>query len=285
MEEKKKRKGCGCLTAIVVIVVLGVIISAIGGGDNKSTDVGSEEPQTSETGNNEEYTTEFNPEYTVTCTDTSIVIDVEYNCPDGAVLQCVIVDGSLEESYSDTLPVEDEKVSFKFDLDNTDAKVYGGILSFQFNADSVQQPDNVKAVYGEYGENLSGENVDSATVEGHEDAQNGSITLTINYPNDEAVQAVKEEQWNEYASQVVSASNGMITQIIHPNDAVYNVYFTNSWYLLTDEQKEYMANTIWDGMQTAAKNIFGQDTIALNIYAGNTLVAESSILSGEMKMK
>lgn len=286
MEEKKKKKGRGCLTAIVVIVVLGMIISAFSGGDNNSTDSGSAEPQISETSNVENnYATEFNPEYTASCTDTSITIDMQYNCPDGALMQCVLMDSSLGESYSATEPIKDGKVSFTFDLENTDTKVYGGIISFQFNADSVQQPDNVKAVYGEYGENLTGENASSATVEGHDDAKNGNITLVINYPSDEAVQAAREETWSEYTSEVISASDGMITQILRPNDRVYNVYFTNSWYLLTTEQKEYMANTMWDGMKTAAKNIFGEDTISLNVYAGTTLVAESSLWTGEMKMK
>lgn len=280
MEEKKKKKGRGCLPAIVGFVVLGVIISALGGGGNNST---GSEPQDS--GGEGGYSTEFNPEYTTSCTDTSITIDMKYNCPDGALMQCMLLNNSLDESYSATAAIAGGEASFTFDLENTDAKVYGGMILFQFNAESVEQPDSVKAVYGEYGENLAGENTINATVAGHDDAKNGSVSFVVNYPSDEAIQEIREDAWSEYVNNIISESDGTIVQIDRASDNVYSIYFTNSWYLLTSEQKEYVANTMWDGTKSAAKNIFSEDVITLNIYAGNTLVAESSVWTDGMKIK
>ena len=280
-KKSKKHAGIALLVSIVLFFAGALMLPS-----GETPQAGSaEQAEQTKKEKKPEYSLEFNPEYIVNCSDTSITIDVNYKCPDGALIQALVIDGTLEESYSDTLPVKDGKVSFSFDLENTDTKVYNTMLIFQFNSGEIVQPDNVKAVYGEYGEKLTGKNAAESKVEGHEDAKNATMTFSIDYPNTEAVTTLKNSTWNKYMTEIVNASDGLITNIRRTKENIYDVYFTNSWYLLSNEEKEYIANTLYDGIKTAAKNIYSEESISLYIYAGDDVVAESTILSDKMKLK
>lgn len=232
-----------------------------------------------------EYSTEFNPEYSVKCGDESIIVNVEFNAPDGAVLELVVFDNDLN-SFSDKQEIKDGKARFELNVDDDSAKKYSALLSFQFNADSIVQPDGVKSVFGDYGEKMTGDNANDATVNGEENkGKNGSITFDIYYPDKESVTAANQALWDEACEKIVESSDGLITSLQRTDERMYDVYFSNSWYLLSEGEKQYLVNEIWNMVQTASENVFGEEYASLYAYAGKSLVAKSSVWSGEMKLE
>ena len=278
--------GMGASFAVFVICLIvtpGASTEPAGSGEPaKQVEQQEEQPKQPE---KPEYSTEFNPEYSVKCGDESIIVNVEFNAPDGAILELLVLDNDLN-SFSDKQEIKDGKAKFKLDIGDNSTKKYSGLLSFQFNADSIVQPDGVKAVFGNYGEKMNGDNAVDATVNGEENkGKNGSIAFDIYYPDEESVTAAKYALWDEACEKIVESGDGLIISLQRTDERMYDVYFSNSWYLLSEGEKQYIVNEIWSLVQTASENVFEEEYASLYAHSGNSIVAKSSVWSGEMELE
>ncbi len=232
------------------------------------------------------YSLEFAPKIKHTCEDGKITVDADINCPDGAIIQVVMMSGNLEEMYTDKPIVKNGKISSVFNLENTDPKNYAGMVMLQFNAQELIQPDNVLKVYGSHGEKLKGENAQEANFADGSTGKNASISFTVPYPSREVVEQAMVTKFNEAASELVKASNGVMLDIERAEPGIYCIMVSNSaWYLSSDSEKQYFAEEMLKTFTQVGNNLDGRDSIVLSIYDESMNEVACSKVFGVMKIK
>lgn len=263
---------------IVIVLLIGIFA---GGEDNNTNN-----SKVVTTSSSHKYDLEFKPDIKTSCTEDTITVNAEINCPDGAIMQVLLMSGDLKEMYSDKPIVKNGQISSVFKLENTDPKNYAGTIMFQFNAKDLPQPDNVKKVYGTYGEKLEGDNTIEANFGDGSKGKNASVTFTVPYPSQEAVEQRLAQIFEEFTSTLIKNSNGVILDIDRPSSGIYHVMVSNSaWYLSSENEKQYFAEEMLKTFTQVGKSIDGTDTIVLTIFDESmNEVARSKVLGG-MKIK
>lgn len=232
------------------------------------------------------YSLEFAPKIKHTCKDGKITIDADINCPDGALMQVVIMSGDLKEMYTDKPIVKNGKISSVFNLENIDTKNYAGMVMFQFNAKDLPQPDNVLKIYGKHGEKLKGDNAQEAKFADGNTGKNASVSFTVPYPSEQAVEQVMATKFNEVAKEIAKASNGVILDIERDSPGIYHIMVSNSsWYLSAQNEKQYFAEEMLRTFKQIGKSLDGGENVVLSIYDESMNEVASSKMFGGMKIK
>ncbi len=227
------------------------------------------------------YDLKFEPKVTTTCGDGIITVNADINCPDGAVMQVSLMSADLKEIYNDKPTVKDKKISSTFKLTNKDTKNYAGMVTFQFNADTIAQPENVKTVYGSRGEKLEGDNTKEANFKDGGTGKNASLIFNVSYPSTEAVKQKMDALFKEFTDTIIKSSKGLIVSIEHPSPAIIHMQVSNAWYLSSTNEKQYFAEEMLKNFTQVLKNMDGQDAIVFSIYDESmNKVAESKFLGG-----
>lgn len=229
----------------------------------------------------------FDPDIQTDVDGANITITATQDAPDGTLLQFTVMSGTLEENYSETIPIESGKASFTFEVTNTDPKLYIAMVTLQFNAPTLKQPQNVIDYYGKHAEKLSGPDVTGdAQFEDGETGNIAMISFTISYPSEEALKEALEETRQETFQTIINNSEGVILDITVDDDTIYTLYVSNSaWYLASEEEKQYSAEEFLKYMKQLHKSLFGTDTIVLSIVAENGKEVAVSKIFGGMKVK
>jgi len=95
-----------------------------------------------------------------------------------------------------------------------------------------------------------------------------------------------QENMQTYLNDLVTESDGAMVYADVPYDQVYNVFFGNSWYLLSKEQKEYIVNNLYTNLLNRYKILSGSDgSISLTIYDVNHKIIAKSKLTGGIELK
>lgn len=264
---------------IIFAVIIGVLSSC--GDDEEKKDTSLDKETTTTNAAISEPI--FEPKETITCTDNQITINADIDCPDGAIMQVTLMNSDFTEVYNDKPVVKNKKITSTFDLTNSDVKMYVGAIAFQFNADSIKQPDNVTSIYGKNGEKLTGDNLTESETDGNV-VKMGMYSFEVPYPSEQEVTALRDKIFNEYSNNVINSIDG-ITSVKKESGSIYSISVTNSWYLLTEEEKQYLAEELLKSVSEVSDSIYGIKTITLSIYdESHNEVATSKILGG-MKIK
>lgn len=251
-----------------------------------AVEVSSTKPKPPAAPKEKTYPLEFNPQIKHACEENKITINADIDCPDGAIMQIMLMSGDLEEIYTDKPVVKNGSISSAFTLKSTEPKYYGGMVMFQFNAKELVQPDNVLKVYGKRGEKLKGENAQEAKFVDGSTGKNASVSFTAPYPSEKAVEQALVAKFNEAANEVVAASNGAILDIKRDSPGTYYMMVSNSsWYLSAENEKQYFAEEMLKAFTQVGKNLDGKDSVILAIFDESmNEVARSKVLGG-MKIK
>jgi hypothetical protein len=259
-----------------VLIIFAIIGSLVGNDETETTS-----PATRQEKQEQIYDLKFDPQITTTCKDGSVIINANVNCPDGAIMQTSMLSADLKEVYNDKPVVKDKKISSTFKLTNTDVKNYAGMITFQFNADSIKQPDNVKEVYGQRGEKLEGNNAQEANFSDGGKGKIATASFELPYPSKEAVNNKIDELFNQMVSTIRDSSNGTILNIEHPSSGIIHMQVSNEWYLMKDTEKKYFAEEMLKTFTQVVKNLDNQDTIVFTIFDESlNTVASSKFLGG-----
>jgi len=270
-----------------IFVALIIFASFSGENDNKTTDktiVSDQNKKVKNESVKESYTLKFEPNINTICSDGNITIEANINCPDGAIMQISLLSANFKEVYNDKPIVKDKKISSTFKLTNTDIKNYAGMITFQFNADSIKQPDNVKEIYGQRGEKLEGENAKEANFKDGIKGKIATITFDIPYPSKEVVENKKNELFNQMVNQIKSSSKGAILNVEHPDKGIIVMHVSNSWYLMSESEKQYFSEQMLKSFTQIIKNM-DDSTCVLSIYDESQNEVASSKILGGMKIK
>lgn len=191
---------------IVVIIIFGVLGS---GGDNDVTEqpAGISQPaftesqaqQEPDSGVNEQLT--FKGTMDLNVVDEKAIMAVNSNVPDGGIFEVAILNGDFDV-LSDFIEIKDGKVVKEFIIPNDwNVGYLSGMAMFKFNLDDHPQPNHIKEIYGNKGENMLGDLIVETTIGGY----NGNIEpKNIAYPDEATVKAksadnkyTPEDGWQE----------------------------------------------------------------------------------------
>lgn len=243
-----------------IALVVFVIIGAFGGDDtdereDKGKTVATVDIEDKETQKNNKANMEVTGDLSIEFQDDKVIAIIETNAMDGAIFETSLIDGNFN-LVSDFISIENGKGVKEFKIpEEWDVGYISGITMMRFNLDEHPQPDHVKEIYGESGENLKGEYAEENNVNGY----NINLpTITIPYPNEETVKEVQNELFADAMEELISLSNGIIVNMQpHFNDGDWSsvaVTVSDAWYNSPEHEKERFAETMGDAVTTIIKN-------------------------------
>lgn len=224
---------------------------------------------------------DFKGEMKLKTEEGKIHVSISSNVPDGGIFEVSVMDVNLN-AVSEFLTIKGGVIEHTFDVSKWEPGEVAAMAMFRFNLDDHPQPDSIKAIYGQFGEKMTG----ALATDHHQNGKNGSIkTVTIAYPSEAAVKEKKAEQFTVALTEIIRVSNGIIVDISpRYNDAnwnLVNVTVSDSWYYSAEHEKERFAEQVGSTVEKIIKNAGVSDSA--NVYFVDTFgktVAEPKLLGG-----
>ena len=250
---KKKGKSKGCLTIIAILIVLGIIGSMLGGGDEEtsSADLGAQKPTKASVDD----VLHFKGTMDLKADGEKVIMTVNTNVPDGGIFEVSIINGDFNV-LSDFIEVKNGQVVKEFVIpEDWNVGYLSGMAMFRFNLDDHPQPGHIKEIYGEKGEKMKGDQTLETTIGGY----NGNIEpVTIAYPDEATVKAAQSELLLNALNEMIKVSEGVILRIqpyLQDNDwTAVAVTVSDAWYFSPDHEKERFAEQIGATVETIIKS-------------------------------
>lgn len=172
-----------------------------------------------------------------------IQIKVNTNIADGGILEVSLIDGNINHK-SDFIEVNGGKAEVTFDIPaDWEPAYFAASAMFRFNLDDYPQPDTIKAIYGDIGENITGDLAASNQLDG----QNANFkTVTVAYPNEEAVKSSLNKKFDSAITELKSIGGNIILDITPTSEdwSVVNVVVNDIWYSSPEYEKERFTDQI-----------------------------------------
>lgn len=202
-----------------------------------------------------------------------VIVTIDSNVPDGGIFEISVVDGNLQ-ILSDFVPIEGNKIVKGFDVPDTwDVGYLAGTALFRFNLPDHPQPDHIKNIYGNNGENMIGENAVEAVIDGETYKTGNADPVTIAYPDIEAVKAKQKEATDQVFQKIIDNSDGVVLSIeqMMPEEGwkITKVVVSDAWYNSEDYIKERFASEFSESIKTIlikAEQITADETISVVFY-------------------
>ncbi|BAQ11357.1 DNA polymerase epsilon subunit [Bacillus sp. OxB-1] len=172
-----------------------------------------------------------------------IKVAIDTNIPDGGLLEVSLIDGNFNHK-SGFIKVKDGKAELAFDIPSDWKPAhFAASAMFRFNLDEHPQPDDIKAIFGETGDKMTGD----LASENHLGGKNATFkTSTVAYPNEETVKKEQDKAFNAAISEMKEISGGIIVDVgpRHGEWSIVNVVVSDSWYYSAEHEKERFAEQI-----------------------------------------
>jgi len=249
---KKKGKSKGCLTIIAIFIVLGIIGSMLGGGEDSETS--SMDANTNPNEASIDEILSFKGTMDLKVDGDKVIMTVNSNVPDGGLFEVSLVNGSYD-TLSDFTEVKEGQAVKEFSIpEDWNVGYLSGLAMFRFNLDEHPQPDHIKEIYGQKGEKMLGDQAVETTIGGY----NGNIEPeTIAYPDETTIEAAQNELLLQTFNEMIKASDGVILRIqpyLKDNDwSSIAVTVSDAWYYSAEHEKERFAEQIGSTVETIIK--------------------------------
>lgn len=196
---------------------------------------------------------EFTGSMTATASEGKITVNIDTNALDGAIFEVSVIDGNLNIK-SDFLEVKDGKIVHDFEIPSDWGPSYFAYNAmFRFNLDEHPQPQHIKDVYGEFGENLTGE----LTSENHLNGKNAVIEGgTVAYPSETVVKEQIDKEFNKAIDEMIAVSGGVVLDIIPKSEddwGIVYVFVSDAWYYSPEHEKERFAEQVGAAVEQVVK--------------------------------
>lgn len=247
---------------LIICVVIGAINSGEDESDNREKSVVTNERAVekeavieNENVNDEEILYNVTGELSIEFKDGKAIATVTTNAIDGAIFETMIMDGNFNV-VSDFITIENGIGTKEFDIPKEwDIGYVSGSAMMRFNLDEYPQPDHVKELYGEYGENLTGDFAIANNLNGN----NINLDIiTVAYPNEETVRAKLDELFIAALNELIEISDGVIVKIQpHFKDGDWSsvaVTVSDAWYYSAEYEKERFAEQVGTMVEAIVKN-------------------------------
>lgn len=259
---------------IVVFLIIGAIGNALEEAEDNgklagveteiNNDLNNEDEQDvdKETNDVDESTTEADEtEYEITgemkveIKDDKVVVTITTNAADGSIFETLVTDNQFN-SVTDFISIENGVGTKEFDIpDEWDVGYLAGTAMMRFNLEDHPQPEHIRALYGEYGEKLTGD----LAVENNLGGKNINITSEeIAYPDEETVESKRAELFASALEELVAASEGVIVDVqpYMPEEGwkIVKVIVSDAWYYSQEYEKERFAEQVAGAVTNVIKN-------------------------------
>ena len=224
----------------------------------------------------------FEGDLSVKQEDGKITLTVNTNAIDGSIFEMSVLNSEFDIG-SDFVVVKDGTAEVTFDISSWDIGYISAMVNFPFNYEDNPQPNHIKEIYGEAGENLDGK----FAKENNLDGKNASLDpLTVAYPDEETVAAQSQELFTEGIEEMKSLSEGIIVDIkpsFGDGDWKFvDVVVSDAWYHSQDYEKERFAEQVGSLIEQMVVNT-GQADGSIQVYfkdSYNKEVAKPKLLGG-----
>lgn len=188
-------------------------------------------------------------------TDDEATMTITTNAIDGSIFETLIMDSDFN-SISDYISIKDGKGIKTLDInEDWEVEYLSAVSSMRFNLDDHPQPEAVKKVYGETGENLIGDLAVENNLGGYNVAMDAKI---IPYPDEETLKEKQDELFVAAMNELIESSNGVIVNIqpyFDDNDwSSAMVTVDDTWYNSQEHEKERFAETVAETVRTVIIN-------------------------------
>lgn len=247
----------------------------------------TQEPQKNEA--TDEVIYEVTGELDIKFKDDKVIATISTNAVDGSIFETAIMDGNFN-MVSDFITIQNGVGVKEFDIPKEwEVGYISGSAMMRFNLDEHPQPDNVKEIYGQYGENLKGD----FAVENNVNGYNINLEIvTVPYPDEETVKAKLYELFVAAMNELINTSNGVIVNIQpHFQDGDWSsvaVTVSDAWYFSQDYEKERFAEQVGGAIQkivTSAGRVKSGDLVSVYFYDAYGKELASPKLLGGYKIK
>ncbi|GKV54278.1 hypothetical protein NCCP2222_02250 [Sporosarcina sp. NCCP-2222] len=182
-----------------------------------------------------------------------ITVTIDTNIPDGGLLEVSIIDGNFN-IRSGFIKVKDGRAEVSFDIPSDWKPAhFAASTMFRFNLDDHPQPESIKNIYGDTGENMVGD----LTSENHLGGKNAVFkTVTVAYPSEDAIAKAQSEAFDDVINEMKEISNGVIVDITpkYGEWDIVDVVVSDSWYYSKEYEKERFAEQIGEMVMTMVNN-------------------------------
>lgn len=257
------------------------------GGHFKQAVQQTQEPKKNEA--TDEVIYEVTGELEIKFKDGKAIATISTNAVDGSIFETAIMDGNFN-MVSDFITIQNGVGVKEFDIPKEwEVGYISGSAMMRFNLDEHPQPDNVKEIYGQYGENLKGD----FAVENNVNGYNINLEIvTVPYPDEETVKAKLDELFVAAMNELINTSNGVIVNIQpHLRDGDWSsvaVTVSDAWYYSQDYEKERFAENVGGAIQTivtSAGKVGSDDLVTVYFYDTYGKELASPKLLGGYKIK
>ncbi|MBY0222743.1 hypothetical protein [Sporosarcina aquimarina] len=182
-----------------------------------------------------------------------IQVEIDTNIPDGSLLEVSLIDGNLNHK-SGFVKVKDGIAETSFDIP-ADWKPahFAANAMFRFNLDEHPQPEDIKNIYGETGNKMTGDLASENQLGG----KNAVFeTVTVPYPSVEAVKTEQDKSFNQAIAEMKELGGGIILDVKprQGNWDIVNVVISDAWYYSPDHEKERFVDQIGELVMNLVNN-------------------------------
>lgn len=234
----------------------------------------------------EKYTPELKAEVStvVNKEKNTVLVTINANTPDGAIFNTYLITGKLK-TLSNNIIIKDGIGKYEFLIPKEWGITYiAGTSIFRFNDEETKQPEEVKKLYGEYGEKMKG----SLAVENHLKGYNGNLEIKpFGFPSMKDVEKESTKLFNAAIKEIINLSDGIILKIDHSendNIKIVDVIVSDAWYQSENYEKERFAEQIANTIKTVyintGKSEEGNEVMIYFLDSYNKRLASPKIFGG-----
>ncbi|WP_301109844.1 hypothetical protein [Sporosarcina sp.] len=182
-----------------------------------------------------------------------IKVAIDTNIPDGSLLEVSLIDGNLNHK-SGFVKVKDGIAETSFDIPSDWKPAhFAANAMFRFNLDEHPQPEDIKNIYGETGNKMTGDLASENQLGG----KNAVFeTVTVPYPSEEAVKTEQDKSFNQAIAEMKELGGGIILDVTprQGNWDIVNVVISDAWYYSPDHEKERFVDQIGELVMNLVNN-------------------------------
>ncbi|WP_252503233.1 O-antigen ligase family protein [Sporosarcina sp. Marseille-Q4943] len=174
----------------------------------------------------------------------SISVTISTNVPDGGLFEIMVLDGNFNFKTG-FAKAKDGVVTSNFNIPSEWNPAHFAVSAmFRFNLDEHPQPDDIKKIYGDTGQKMTGQ----FAVENHLGGKNANLeTVTVAYPSEQAVKDYTNSMFDQAVAEMLELGDGVILDVrprVNENWELVDVVVSDSWYYSADYEKERFAESI-----------------------------------------
>lgn len=235
-----------------VFFVLFVIFANVAGssGDSSATsnNVGQNDQSNTNQSSSEQTSNEgllnFQGNMNLRVSGNKVIATVNSNVPDGGIFEVTIMNGKFNVQ-SEFIPIKEGKIVKEFNITKKWGVGYiAGMALFRFTLDKHPQPANIRQVYGEKGEKLSGQLI---ATNNSGDKYASINAEAVAYPDESTVKNEQQKLFKQAIKSLIKSSKGIIVDVTPRYGErwdMVNVVVSDVWYNSQDYEKERFAETV-----------------------------------------